>query len=216
MKKIYTLIFILFSFTHFISKAQSSLKCNELCILNIAYDTVSKKLDVTIYNGPNGSQINYPVVIVLDSNGDTIANKSGLFYFFAQIPNDTLVHDLPTTLTSLPANFTGTVIIKDTPTDSTCTFIYPMTCTVGINELAQESFTMYPNPAADNVFIKLNNDELLNSTITLFDITGRKVKEITAEENKTKIDLQEFNSGLYFITITKDGKNISKKKLMVK
>ena len=72
MKKVYlALVFLTFSL---LSLDAQSIKCSEICVLDLAFDSVNTEIDVTVYNGPMGSQINYPVVVVTDQIGDTIAN----------------------------------------------------------------------------------------------------------------------------------------------
>ena len=107
-----------------ISQAQV-FSCSSLCIQSISIDTANNELDVTVINAGT-EQVNYPVIVVVDTAGDTIANINADFYLFAQLGNDTVTHDLPTTLDSLPSNFTGTVYVTDAIYDTTCSYSYPM------------------------------------------------------------------------------------------
>lgn len=197
----------------FTSKAQN-ITCGSFCILNIdnVDTTGSNTLDVTIYNG-DSVFINYPIVVVTNSLGDTIANIDNLFYFFGQLPGDTVAHTIPTSLDSLATGFTGTVYLDD-PTDSLapCAFSYPMSCSVGINELASNvSFNVYPNPAT--TIINLDLSELNNATtaIKLYDVTGKTVKAITTTEKTLSIDRGDLRNGIYFVQIIVDDKVLTKK-----
>ena len=130
MKKLTALFFpLMFSITSY-----SQINCSQICILNIGnLDTVNNTLDVTIYNG-NTDHINYPSVMLVDMNGDTVANIDNIFYFFTHPAQDTLVHTIPTTLANIPNGFTCTVYLRDNLTDSVCSYSYPMNCTLAINE----------------------------------------------------------------------------------
>lgn len=202
MKKIY-ILFSFFAFTFHINLKSQSINCTELCILNISLDTVgTNELNVSIYNGGNGSQINYPVVVVTNSNGDTIGNKNNQFFYFAQLADDTLIHSIPISLNTLVSNFTGTVYIRDTPTNTVCSFSYPMTCTVGIHEYAQASFSIYPNPATDAITIDLSSFNSHIARITIYDITGKQIELLETTSAKTAINTEDFKAGIYFISVS--------------
>lgn len=189
------------------------MNCSDFCVLNIFnVDTTSNTLDVSIYNG-DSVFVNYPIVIIVDGTGDTIANINSLFYFFGHLPGDTLVHTIPTTIDSIPTGFTGTVYYDD-PMDSIapCAYSYPMSCTVGINEIAsQTSFNIYPNPANTTINIDLSELKNSTSTINMYDITGKIVKTISTTEKTLSIDRGDLRSGIYFVQVIVDDKVLTKK-----
>ncbi len=212
MKKLLLLSIAIIAFT-FSSKSQN-ITCGSFCILNINnVDTAgSNTLDVTIYNG-DSVFINYPIVVVTNSLGDTIANIDTLYYFFGQLAGDTVAHTIPTSVDSISAGFTGTVYLDD-PTDSlpACAYSYPMTCSVGINELASNvSFNIYPNPAT--TIINLDLSELNNTatTIKLYDVTGKMVKTVSTTEKTLAIDRGDLRSGIYFVQVLVADKVLTKK-----
>lgn len=213
MKKLLLLSITIIAFT-FTSKAQCSMNCSDFCVLGIDnVDTTNNTLDVTIYSSDSACFVNYPIVVVTNSIGDTIANINNLFYFFGHVPGDTLVHTIPTTADSIPTGFTGTVYYDD-PMDSLapCAYSYPMTCTVGINEIAsQTSFNIYPNPAS--TIINLDLSELNNTAITikLYDVTGKIVKTISTTEKTLSIDRADLRSGIYFVQVILGDKVLTKK-----
>jgi len=214
MKKLLLLFISIVAFNF--SNAQS-MNCGSFCILSIDnVDTVgSNTLDVTIYNG-DSVFVNYPVVIVTNSIGDTIANINSLFYFFGHLAGDTLTHTIPTTVDSLATGFTGTVYYDD-PTDSlpACAYAYPMACTVGINEHHTNniSFVVYPNPATTSINLNLNFNEIKNNTanITIYDVTGKVVKTVSTTERTLSIDRGDLRSGIYFIKVMIGDRELSKK-----
>lgn len=211
MKKILLLSIAIISVT-FTIRSQS-IDCGSFCVLSIDnVDTTNNTLDVTIYNG-DSVFVNYPVVVIVNSIGDTIANINSLFYFFGQAPGDTLTHTIPTTADSIPTGFTGTVYYDD-PTDSLapCAYSYPMTCTVGINEIAsQTSFLIYPNPASTIINIIISDLSNSSSSISIYDVTGRIVKTVSTSERTLSIDRGDLRSGIYFIKVVIGNKELSKK-----
>ena len=125
MKKLYLCILLLGAMSS--ASAQFNLDCNEFCVIDIEMDTVPGYMNVTIHNG-NFLHVNYPTIQIIDVNGDTVGNPDGLYFFFAHMGGDTVVHQIPTNLTSIPANFTATVLITDRIYDTTCVLYFPMFC----------------------------------------------------------------------------------------
>src|SRR5687767_9568557 len=77
-----------------------------------------------------------------------------------------------------------------------------------------ESIDIYPNPAT-NFFI-IYNYKLTNSQISLYDISGRRIKNIQSNEATTRIDVSGLPNGVYVLTIKKgDSKNILTEKIIV-
>ena len=215
MKKLLLLFISILAFNF--SNAQS-MNCGSFCVLSIGnVDTVgSNTLDVTIYNG-DSVFVNYPVVVVTNSIGDTIANINSLFYFFGHMAGDTLTHTIPTTVDSLASGFTGTVYYDD-PTDSlpACAYSYPMACTVGINEYASNnvSFIVYPNPATTVINISISELRNNSANITIYDVTGRAVKTVSTTEKNLSIDRGDLRSGIYFIQL-RTGESVLIKKIIL-
>lgn len=75
-----------------------------------------------------------------------------------------------------------------------------------IDEVSQ-SFSIYPNPVADQVHIMAEDLE----HITLFDLSGRIVHEYNVSGNETRLDLSDLGTGLYFVkVVTKNGSAVKK------
>ncbi len=74
----------------------------------------------------------------------------------------------------------------------------------GINE--QLSFTqninVYPNPAQQQCTIQFNNYDLEEKSLSLLDALGRPVKMFLTTNNKVDINLEQVESGLYFLQVT--------------
>ncbi|MBK7431956.1 MAG: T9SS type A sorting domain-containing protein [Bacteroidetes bacterium] len=89
--------------------------------------------------------------------------------------------------------------------------------TTGINEKEEKgTFFVYPNPASQNIRIN-TSFESGNTKVELVDISGRIVLEeenLIISNHLLELNIEGIQSGVYFISLTTDGKRISKK-LMV-
>jgi hypothetical protein len=198
MKKFILLAIVLFSIN---SAKSQTMNCGNFCVLNISIDTVNNELDVTIYNGDT-NHVNYPIVVVTNAAGDTVGNINNSFFLFAQLAGDTVVHQIPTTLDSLAAGFTGTVYLTDPMDSTTCMFSYPMSCTVGVNEIAAfHEVSVYPNPASDQITIDLHKIQSQNASIRIFDTRGALQKSYYTSESQLLINRDGLGSGMYFVVI---------------
>lgn len=73
-------------------------------------------------------------------------------------------------------------------------------------------FTLYPNPARNNVTIDFKND-ISVGTISVLNTLGQLVKTLQnpVQNNNVTIDISDLNSGTYFINIISDkGKSVGK------
>lgn len=193
-----------------ISQAQV-FSCSSLCIQSITIDTANNELDVAVINAGT-EQVNYPVIVVVDTAGDTIANINADFFLFAQLGNDTVTHELPTTLDSLPSNFTGTVYVTDAIYDTTCSYSYPMNCsTLSIAENNNlNNISIYPNPANDYTIINFGESDQ-EKIIILYDVTGRELIKINTNNSTIQIDRTDLQSGVYFIRMLVENNTITRK-----
>jgi len=78
----------------------------------------------------------------------------------------------------------------------------------GINTASEVAFSVYPNPAHDNVTLNFNSNEEENVYINLIDLSGRAVQTIIYNTNKginkVVIDLKKFSKGAYIVQIKSD------------
>lgn len=66
------------------------------------------------------------------------------------------------------------------------------------------SFKLFPNPSVDELQVELNNEELVNSSLVIYDITGSQVL-VTKLTNKTnRIDIHSLQKGIYFVKINSE------------
>ena len=84
---------------------------------------------------------------------------------------------------------------------------------VGLEEIENNSFKVYPNPANDR-FTLLVDESILGGEIDISDIQGRKLTKANIISTQQELLIPQLNSGVYFITVRKNGlKNI--KRLLV-
>jgi hypothetical protein len=71
--------------------------------------------------------------------------------------------------------------------------------------LVSTEISVYPNPTKDSFVINTNDLGLVNS-ISITDINGRVVKNLTLDgvSGSTNVDISDLNSGMYLITVKTD------------
>jgi len=81
--------------------------------------------------------------------------------------------------------------------------------TTNINSLAiVDKIVVYPNPAHNKLFIKINEQEKI-ATIKLYSITGKLIKEFSNQNNT--LDISKISNGIYFLEITTNNKKTIQK-----
>jgi spore coat protein CotH len=180
------------------------INCDSFCVLSIAYDTANdNNLYVVILNNDT-TFINYPIVQLIDANGDTVANKQGIFEFYGQSPGTTQTYHIPTLLDSFPSNWIGQVRIVDGLYGNACLIDYPCgRIATGIRDVQSNfTFKVFPNPA-QNTFGLLSTDELAGSEIIVANIIGQPILTQIATSSNQQINISSFPSGLYLIKVKK-------------
>ncbi len=90
---------------------------------------------------------------------------------------------------------------------------------VGVEELFNEdNISIYPNPAADNITVSLNNNSYSELTIKCFDVLGKEVLSLSTYNKVIQINVSSFSKGLYFIQLqSKENKQLRSftKKIMI-
>lgn len=72
--------------------------------------------------------------------------------------------------------------------------------TTGYNEILDNSFRLYPNPASS--YVKITSNITEKTEVKIMDITGRCVKNINVESLKdATISIEDLEKGIYFIRI---------------
>jgi len=104
-------------------------------------------------------------------------------------------------------------------TNSVATFAYSLYLanpTVGVEEIKELSFNIFPNPANNNVTIQFGTDFYGNTEIILTDILGQEVKAITTIKNpssgqKITFSVDNLSQGVYFVSLLNNKNRITKK-----
>lgn len=77
---------------------------------------------------------------------------------------------------------------------------------LGTEEIQNQTFRLYPNPANDFVTIELMNHNNDVTMIYLQDPLGKPLKVWELDHNRTQLDVQDLPAGLYLISVkTKEG-----------
>lgn len=66
---------------------------------------------------------------------------------------------------------------------------------VGVNENAATTVGVYPNPASEQVSFTLDSD----AQVSVFDMTGRMVREMNATAGEAQLNVSELENGVYFV-----------------
>lgn len=81
---------------------------------------------------------------------------------------------------------------------------------MSIDEESALAFSIYPNPAKNNLTLNISND-LLGASFSITDLLGKVIYASVLDGNNNLIDITNFNSGIYFITMKKNDKKLAQK-----
>lgn len=91
---------------------------------------------------------------------------------------------------------------------------------VGIkeNQKTLSSLTLFPNPANDNAVLKISSNKEQNTQLSIYTVMGSLVDKqnitLNSGENDIKLNVKNYPSGAYFVTIN-DGNATVTKRLVV-
>ena len=74
----------------------------------------------------------------------------------------------------------------------------------------ENMLTLYPNPVTETLHIKINR----KSNYSIFDIYGKLVKTGEVKQGENKLDVMNYQTGIYFLQIKNDLGYITKKVIM--
>ena len=73
-------------------------------------------------------------------------------------------------------------------------------------EIKPANFNLYPNPSFDFITIEDKNYHSgQTKTFVMYDLNGRKIKEIFTSSFKTRVDLHGISSGVYILVYSQEG-----------
>lgn len=107
------------------------------------------------------------------------------------------------------------VISSDDPNSPDSILIVQSTSgAVGVETLqGDESFVIYPNPTRNVLNIGFSS-QMENATVQLYDLNGRAVTQAKyqhADGSLVKLNLEQFSSGIYFLSVQTDSETVVRK-----
>jgi len=79
-----------------------------------------------------------------------------------------------------------------------------------VGDFAKDSFTLYPNPVKETLFISSTINQAVNASI--YNLNGKLLQSHSIENKTTALDVKSLDQGLYFIVFeTETGERVSKK-----
>ncbi len=75
---------------------------------------------------------------------------------------------------------------------------------ISLSEIESNSVEVYPNPAINQITVQSNDTDL--QSVSIYDVNGKFINQISVQKNKEVIDLKFMKSGIYTLKIvTKKG-----------
>jgi hypothetical protein len=65
----------------------------------------------------------------------------------------------------------------------------------------KNTFSLYPNPATDNITLNLNKTNNSDLTLNFYNVTGTLVRSKLIKSEQQKIDIGDLSNGIYFVEI---------------
>ena len=115
---------------------------------------------------------------------------------------------------SVNVNILPTNIIGVTPNINASTIDTTISSIIQL----EESFSLYPNPAYEAVYLDLKPLEGTEVTLSILNQFGQKIYEKRIEKvvnEPEKVDISNFSNGLYFLQIKGENRKLIGKRLIV-
>lgn len=77
---------------------------------------------------------------------------------------------------------------------------------VGIEELAFSNLTIYPNPANENVLIRIEDAQLRDAVMQVFAVDGKLIYQTILKGEDTTLSVSDWSSGLYEVVVSSESK----------
>lgn len=70
---------------------------------------------------------------------------------------------------------------------------------INVDEVAAESYSIFPNPAKD--FVKVSTENREQTTVRIYNTVGMLVEEVEMNSEEIEINVSDYKSGIYFINV---------------
>ena len=97
------------------------------------------------------------------------------------------------------------IMSDDWTTISWTTEIIPATVSTVVDENAVSNLIIYPNPAANEAFVTIENAGM--TTVSVYDMQGRRISTVSADVmagEQVRISTEMLNGGVYFVTVNSE------------
>lgn len=195
---------------------------------NISFDfdsinIVSYLNDIEIWQLTNSSMVAHPFHIhdiefyVLDINGlPPPPEYQGLKDVILVKPNDTVrfITQFTTFSDPMVPYMYHCHLLHHEDDGMMGTFLVIDPATIGINENSNltDGVRLFPNPTNNNITIEyLTENNFSQKSISILNILGEEIYSTTTTENKIKVDLEKWVSGVYVFQIKSENKVINRK-----
>jgi hypothetical protein len=93
---------------------------------------------------------------------------------------------------------------------------YEISVISGINEAQDINLLIsaYPNPATEYLILRTDNSEVMNLSYRLFDNNGKLLESETVSGYETSIETDNFASGIYFLKVFGNSKELKTFKII--
>lgn len=80
-----------------------------------------------------------------------------------------------------------------------------------VDELEENSVSLYPNPSNGTVNYSLDNTIDGSSTVTIFNVSGVEIKKMNINNKFGSVDLSSFDNGVYIFSLNNNGRILNKR-----
>lgn len=132
--------------------------------------------------------------LTINNGSSSIQNETALNSFFWTINGQTYTQS---------GNYTGVI-----PSANGCDSVITLNLTLnftGINQEEYTDFTLFPNPATDQITIN-GEGSLIGKTYLVFDQVGKVVYKGSIDKAITSLSVTNFSNGVYTLQIDGQGR----------
>jgi uncharacterized repeat protein (TIGR01451 family) len=140
--------------------------------------------------------------LAFEAEGTVVPESNGYFIYRIKPKANVTIDDSMSAQADIYFDFNDPITTNEVTTT--------VQSVAGLGENNVDSFTVYPNPASGNVNLTvLAADNGFD--VTVIDILGKTVLKNSYATSEASLNIASLNSGVYFVSITANGKNQVKK-----